>query len=247
MSLSQSGHESLTAFVQTIQAVVLNNEPFDFIVAASDSGQITAHITGEVYKGIGRAVPAKLIMPIYRHIDKERTLLFDNTVMAPQLANWRDMPLGNVLLVDDEIWRGATLNGILDVLLRINSKPQKLTIVAEDGGFRCPEAIRGIPTTFIATKKRIPDVYNLISFTVPDELVELIKDAVQDEDTAPNHKQIMCTLLGLPIKDRLDGMPVFTKRLIQKSEERIPGFTAVQCEYQKGLGSSVRNYLMGLR
>jgi hypothetical protein len=241
MDYNKIGHESLAAFVRTIQKAITNNE-FEFIVTASDSGQLAAYITENIYWALNKNPPSKFIAPIYRHVNKERTILFDNTVLAAQFAEWQNTALGNILFVDDEIWRAATLNGVLDLLLSLDIKLTSCTIVAEDGGFNCPATMRGIRTTFLPSKQRLVDIYNAFSYTVPYKFQRLIKDALEDE-AGLNDKQVMCTLLSLPIKEWNDGNPRFTERLIKKTTTKIPNFNEMQKEYKEWLKEVIQKYL----
>jgi hypothetical protein len=246
MDLNQIGHDSLRAFVNTVRQVI-NNGRFDFILAASDSGQLATYITEEVYRSINNKTPRKLVAPIYRHIDKERTILFDNTILTSQFSKWQDTVLGNTLFVDDEIWRAATLNGMFDLLSSLGIKMRSCTIVAEDGGFHCPHTIHGVHTHFIPTKRRIPDIYNALSYTIPGRYRKPVKEALSSETGLGyfglNDKQVMCTLLGLPIKEWNNGMPQFTERLIQKVEKEVPQFSILQTQYKKWLGQTIQKYL----
>ncbi len=241
MNLNRIGHESLAAYVRTNQAVI-EGEPFDTLVAASDSGHLAAHITTEVYDALGQKPPQQFIAPIYRHVDKERTVLFDNSILAPDFEQWRNRALGNILLVDDEIWRGATLNGLFDLLHALNATPRSCTIIAEDGGFKCPKDIRGVPTSFHPTKRRVPDIYNAFSYTIPPEFREPTAAALRDEP-ALNDKQLMCTLLGLPIKEWNNGRPKFTHRLINLAMDSLSSFDVTQKQYKDWLKGVVLAYL----
>lgn len=242
INFPQVGQESLQAYIRTIKNLIENSEPFDAIVAAGDSGQLTARITEEVYKAIGKAIPPTLVAPIYRHADEAETILFDNKILAPQFASWKNKPLNNMLFVDDEIGSGNAVQGMLDLLLELTPGIQCLTVVAEDGGFACPPEIRGVKTTFVPTRKRTPNIFNAVSYNVPWEFQEPLQKALSDEPDL-NNKQIMCTLLGLPTKEFHDGQPEFNGRLIERAEVRLSDFKEMRQQYTNYFESTIRKYL----
>lgn len=243
MDYNEIGHQSLAAFVRKVQQVVSDNDSFDYMVAASDSGQLAAYITEEVYLALYKDAPPKFVAPIVRHVDKERTILFDNRILASGFSSWRNKSLEKILFVDDEIWRGKTLKGMLDLLLSLNCKMESWTIVAEEyGDFQCAEIMGDLPATFVPTKQRTPDVYNAFSYTVPLQLQRPIKEVLRDE-AGLNDKQVMCTLLGLPIKEWNQGRPRFTVRLIDKAKRDLPAFKEIQEQYREWLAETIQKYL----
>jgi broad-specificity NMP kinase len=242
IDFAQIGQASLQAFVQTIKKLAESGEPFDVTAAAGDSGQLAARIAEEVFKALGKPVPPKLVAPVYRHADEAETILFDNTILAPQFESWKMKPLSNILFVDDEIGSGNAARGMLDLLLEINPSIQAYTIVAEDGGFDCPPEIQGIKAIFISTRQRVPNTYNAISHTVPWKFQKPLKEVLVDEPDL-NDKQIMCTLLNLPTKEFNDGKPEFNDRLIKRAQEALPYFAELQEEYQKHFVATIKGCL----
>ena len=242
IDFSQIGQESLQAYIHTVKNLIENSEPFDAIVAAGDSGQLTARITEEVYKAVRKTTPSRLVTPIYRHADEAETILFDNKVLAPRFESWKSKPLVNVLFVDDEVGSGNVVRGMLDLLLELAPDIQHLTIVAEDGGFDCPPEIRGVKTTFMPTQKRIPNIYNAISQNIPSEL-KVPLDKVLSDEPYLNNKQTMCTLLNLPTKEFKAGRPEFNERLIERAKARLPEFKVMQSQYQEHFQAQIRECL----
>jgi hypothetical protein len=232
LNLPQIGQDSFRAFVQTIKKLAENDELFDAIAAAGDSGQLAARITEEVYEALRKSVPPKLVAPIYRHANEAETILFDNTILAPQFEEWKAKSLNHILFIDDEIGSGNTAWGMLDLLRELNPNIKTFTIVAEDGGFNCPSEMHGVKTTFIATRERAPNVYNAISYTVPWEFQEPLKRVLVGEPDL-NDKQIMCTLLNLSTKEFNNGKLEFNDRLIERAKEQLPNFVTLQKEYQE--------------
>lgn len=240
MNYNQIGHESLEAFVSTTQKVVEENQ-FDYLMAASDSGQLAAHITYEVYDVLNLPPPPMFIAPIFRHVDKKRTIPFDNTVQASKFGEWNDRAFNRTLFVDDEIWHGNTLRGILDLVMSLNVRIESLDIVAEDGGFNHQDIPYEMPITFTPSKQRVREIYNAFSYTIPEQFFAPVYEALGD--TALNHKQIMCTLLDLPVKSRPDGMPCFSRDLLGVAEEGLTDFKDYQMGYRNWLRRTIKGYM----
>ena len=239
IELQKIGQDSLMAFVRTVAEIIRGNS-FDYVLTASDSGNLASRITEYIYQESHIRTPPIMALPISRHADKERTIEFDNTVLASQYKQWRNIKSGQCLFVDDEIWHGVTLKGYMDVLNVLGSLPESCTIVAEDGGFVCPETLYGIKMKFIPTKERIPTVYNSFSHTIPKRFINALLPI-----QFANDKQMMCTLLGLPVKALANGLPTFDDTLIRQSNLRITHFTDIQYEYEQWLRNTIKHYLAG--
>jgi hypothetical protein len=239
MSYAEIGHESLKWFVRTVEDTI-NNIGFDTILAASDSGNLATYITSVIYNSTGREMPPIFVFPVFRHVDKERTILFDNTVSARGYADLTNSDLGDVLFVDDEIWRGATLRGSLDIIGALHASMGTMTVVAEDGGFnpRAVEDAYNIKIRYISPRHRVNELYNAFSYIVPDKYVEALKSTLPGGKDI-NHKQVMCTLLGLPIKEQQDGIPCFSHHLLNEAALKIEDFKALQDGFAEWFNSQI--------
>ena len=242
MKYDKIGHESLSAFVKTVQKVILENNDFDHIISASDSGNLAVYIVNEIYKILNKKIPNQFIFPIFRHIDKERTIIFDNTIQKNAYLNLKNSNFGDILFVDDEIWHANTLNGVLDLLVSLSIKIKSLTIIAEDGGFKYQSSMRGIPTKYIRTKYRVPEIYNAFSYIIPSDFQNLLKEILKNEPML-NQKQIMCTLLNLPVKARVNNVPYFSTHLIDLANTNIPKFREIQIKYEKWFKNIIKSYI----
>lgn len=240
MNYNQIGHESLAAFVSTTQKVIEENQ-FDYVMAASDSGQLAAHITTEIYDVLDLSPPPTFIAPIFRHVDKERTIPFDNTVQTLNFGEWRGRSFNQALFVDDEIWHGNTLRGILDLVMSLDVHIASLDVIAEDGGFNPTNIPYGIPLTFTPPKPRVAEIYNAFSYTVPEQFFRPVYAALGN--SALNHKQVMCTLLDLPVKSRPDGIPCFSGDLLEVAREGLPDFEDYQMNYRNWLRRTIECYM----
>lgn len=242
MEYDKIGNESLSAFVKTVQKVILENNDFDHIITASDSGNLAVYIVKEIYKILNKKIPEQSIFPIFRHVDKERTIVFDNTIQKNAYLKLENSNFGDTLFVDDEIWHANTLNGMLDLLISLSIKIKSLTIIAEDGGFKHQSSMRGIPTKYIRTKYRVPEIYNAFSYIIPLEFQNPLKEIFKNEPIL-NQKQIMCTLLNLPVKARVGGVPYFSTHIVDLANANIPKFREIQIEYEKWFKNIIKNYI----
>jgi hypothetical protein len=240
MNYNEIGHESLEAFVTTTQKVVEDTQ-FDHLMAASDSGQLATHITTEIYDALGIVAPPAFIAPIFRHVDKARTIPFDNTIQAPNFSSWRNHVFNKTLFVDDEIWRGNTLCGILDLVMSLNIHIESLEVIAEDGGFNTSSIPYDIPLIFTPPKPRVTEIYNAFSYTVPEQYYKPVFEALGDASL--NHKQIMCTLLDLPIKSRPNGMPRFSHHLLETARTVLPDLEDYKAGYRGWLRQTIEDYM----
>jgi hypothetical protein len=148
-------------------------------------------------------------------------------------------------MVDDEIREGNTMYGVFRLFSMLGTSVARCAVVAEDGGFECPDTLGNTKIEFIPTKKRIPDIYNAISYITPPTYAQPTEEALRDELDVPlNSKHIMCTLLGLPVKERPDGRPNYTTRLIQKAGAAIVGFSELQHNYTTWFNQTIHNNLI---
>ncbi|KKS38115.1 MAG: hypothetical protein A3G49_00150 [Candidatus Sungbacteria bacterium RIFCSPLOWO2_12_FULL_41_11] len=185
MDLGKLGEDSLSQFIKTFKRLLVNDKrKFDIIIGAGDSGQIMIYLTRLVYELLKVDCPQTVVAPIYRHADEKEAILFDNSTLAGDFQNISLLNIKDILFVDDEIGSGNAAKGVLDLLLALFKKPieEKIyTIIAEDGGFD-PRGIQvsNIKIEFIPTKKRVEEVYNAISYIVPEEYEQPIRNVLQE-------------------------------------------------------------------
>ena len=220
---------SLALFVKELHRAI-SKTPYDLVLAGGDSGNIMAWITKTVYGRLQVSPPPIVTIPIYRHADYAETILFDNKILSSQIS-LSESSLKNILIVDDEVGVGNTFKGLLDALGGATSEKPSVTFIAEDDGFDASKII-GWNIDFRPPQAKVKDVYNAVSYIIPQEYELPVRKVLEPivEDT--NDKHIMATLLNLPIKEYNDGHPEFTFKYRDKCLEQIDNFESLQKDFQ---------------
>lgn len=231
---------SLALFVKELHKVI-SELHYDLILAGGDSGNIMAWITNVVYEML-QVSPSQIVtLPIYRHADYAETVLFDNKILSPQIQ-LVEGTLKNILIVDDEVGIGNTVKGLLDALGGATSEKPSVTFIAEDDGFDASKII-GWNIDFRPPQVKVKDIYNAVSYIIPQEYELPVRKVLEPivEDT--NDKHIMATLLNLPIKEYNDGQPEFTFKYRDKCLEQIDNFESLQKDFQDFIRTEISKVL----
>lgn len=244
MDLGKLGEDSLLQFIKTFKRLLVNDKRrFDLVVGAGDSGQLMVYITRLVYEMLKINMPQTIVAPIYRHADEAETILFDNSQLAADYSDISVSNVQNILFVDDEIGSGNATKGMLDLLIKLIKKSGKVltyTIIAEDGGFDLKSIqIQNVKIEFISPKTRAENVFNAISYIIPAEYEQPIKNALQYEIKDLNSKQVMNILLNLPIKEFNNGKPRFTFQMHEMAKKLISNLPKLQEGYRSHLKTQV--------
>ena len=231
---------SLSLFVKEVRQAI-SETTYDLILAGGDSGNIMAWITKAVYEHLEIASPQIIVLPIYRHADYAETILFDNKVLSTQIA-LNESTLNNILVVDDEVGSGNTVKGLLDALSGATADNPNVTFIAEDDGFDASK-INGWNIDFKSPQAKVKDVYNAVSYIIPQEYELPVRKILEPivEDT--NDKHIMTTLLNLPIKEYNEGHPEFTFRFRDECLKQIDNFDALQKDFQDFIRNEISKSL----
>jgi hypothetical protein len=238
---------SLQSYVQTVHALLTNTIPRpDLLLAAGDSGQAVMYITKLVYQELNLSLPPLLILPVYRQADEARIIPFDNSILANELkgANIESL-LQRIVFLDDEIGNGMVAWAVLQ-LVHLAKLPlarrAEFLIIAEDGGF---PGIRDVAlkVTLRSPRLRATDMYNAIAYNVPDRYAAPVESVLNNKIKHLNKKQVMCILLGLPIKDINKGMPTYSHAYNKLVMTNVPGFQKLQNGYQAFLRQKVAKIL----
>lgn len=234
-------HNSLRFFVETVSATISGTK-YDLILAGGDSGNIMAWITNAIYEEKGLSAPETIVLPIYRHVDAAETVLFDNRIFKSQVILPANR-LENILIVDDEVGVGNTLNGLLQTLAEVTQDKPKITFIAEDDGFDASK-IAGWDITFMPPQPKVKDVFNAVSYIVPYwEYQVPVKKVLEPILVDMNDKHVMATLLDLPIKQWNDGKPEFTYAFRDECMEKIDNFTDTQQNFQAFVRENIKKAL----
>lgn len=230
--------------------IVEKNVKFDILIGAGDSGISLVKIAEMVYQYIELESPLILNLPIIRWEPKwlnyhgQDTKLFDNSIFIPQIKDKVDSlnKIENILIIDDEITNGTAVKSAVTILLDAADKDKispnlKLTIVAEDQGFKTDNYWDRVITEFYTFDVNETEVNNVLSYIVPWRMEEKIKEQFSDKEVSS--KVRLNSLLGLPSKEferfeeYIIEKPVFTNSLENKIKNKIPDFTNMQTEFQK--------------
>ena len=243
------GREHFCKFCRTMKDL-LQTQTFDLLVAAGNTGSIVARFTETIYAHLHLKPPPTLRIPLFRFLpghEDDTKHLFDTLHHLPMvIEQLRSLsPLRNVLFVDDEISRGLTavsLFRLISEALRQLGRDtvEQFTIVAEDQGFKVPDDCPGMHFMPFAQEKK--GYGNVIFYATPPKLEEPIIRIVGDDDLFAFHKR--CSLLlGLPIKDFNNGMPIFSDSILRTVEKQIPDFPTLQKEYEQFIEESIQQCL----
>lgn len=234
-------HDSLRLFVEAVSTAI-SGKKYDLILAGGDSGNIMAWITNAIYDEKGLSAPQTIVLPTYRHADYAETVLFDNRILKPQLI----LPpkrLENILIVDDEVEVGNTINGLLQTLAEVTQDKPKVTFIAEDDGFDASK-IAGWDITFMPPQQKVKDVFNAVSYIVPYwEYQVPVKKVLEPLFVDMNDKHVMAALLNLPIKQWNDGKPEFTFVFRDECMEKIDNFAEMQQNFQAFVRANITKAL----
>ncbi len=119
--------------------------------------------------------------------------------------------MNNVLIVDDEVEGATPFVVFWRPGERVIDNPT-VTFIAEDGGFNATNIPDQWKLDFQPSKQREKTVFNAISYILPAEFADPVRDALTGIVPWLNAKHVMLTLLNLPIKVMSDNQPSFTFR-----------------------------------
>ena len=244
------GKEKFCKFCNTLKELLVEEKiKFDLIIAVGNTGRAVGKFTELVFEYLKITPPPKLEIPYYRFLpgyEENESKLFDNSYFIPTIVETLKLikPAESVLFVDDEIGRGLTATGCLNLVNEALKKlgraeVKKFYIVAEDCGFHPnPKYTQMIFRPF----DKYSGQNNAIFFISPIALqAPIIKFLGEDEEFA-FHKRTSL-LLGLPIKDFNYGKPIYDTKFNELLNEKIPGFKKLQNEYIDFIKLSIKECL----
>ncbi|MGH7743769.1 MAG: hypothetical protein ACREQ5_02985 [Candidatus Dormibacteria bacterium] len=155
--------------------------------------------------------------------------------------------LHRVVFLDDEIGYGMTARTVLQLVHSADlplARGVRFIIVAEDGGF---PGIRdaALEVTLRSPRPRVADMYNAIAYNVPRRYAAPVERVLNGEVKHLNKKQVMCILLGLPIKSFEKGVPVYSYTYNKLAMAKVANFQELQNRYQEFLQQKVATILKG--
>ncbi len=239
VNLERKGRDSLDGFVRTLVDLLIQKRcVFDLVIGPGVSGIAMVKIAEMVYQEINLQFPPKLLIPYYRYTKKDvaRGPRFtNNDSLIPMINNnlTNIKLLKNVLFVDDEIGKGTTIRGILQLLTRARPdlfvKMPTFYILAENHGFITDVVETPVTIKFMAFSQKTKGVNNAISHIIPEQLGLLIDEL--DTTKTYKNKSRMNALFGLPITKLRNGKPVWSNELIDKFNKELTDFNKIQKEF----------------
>jgi hypoxanthine phosphoribosyltransferase len=248
----QLGESRFYGFCRVIKDLaVKQNKQFDLVVAVGNTGLIMGKFAEMIYQELDLVFPPQLTVPFVRfqkgfeeNVDK----LFDNSYLLPEIIEQikNIAELKNVLFVDDEIGRGITAKTCLKLLnqaLADLGKPsvREYYVVAEDMNFQF-SVLEFPEIRFVPYAKDTHGINNVIFFITPEKFQKPIREVLGDERQFAFFK-ITSLLLGLPVKDHKDALPVYTDEYLKIAQAKIPDFAKLQTGYQEHLKKLIKNCL----
>ncbi len=249
IDLGKLGKQKFCKFCHVIKELLIERQvTFDLIVASGNSGLIMAKFTELLYEYLGKPAPDILRIPFYRFFPgKEEN--FDNYILLTSIIE-ELKPCGNinsVLFVDDEIEKGTTAFGSLELMnaaLDKLGRPriQNFYIVAEDHGFMLPTKYSEVK--FFPHDTKTGDYVKAIFFTTPPELEKPLLDVLGEDEVFRFHNR-RSVLFNLPVKDFNKGKPIFTNKYLTLAKESISNLATLQEAYYNNLRSLINDCLGG--
>jgi len=218
------------------------NYKIDLIVGGGNTGASITRLTQIILQNLKIKVPS-LSLPIYRYTPTEKNNKpyeggdkdkFDNSILLDEVKKKIKMPLNTVLFVDDEIGEGNTARMVLELLIKASEKPiNNYFIVAEDQDFlKINNWVNKYPKINIKIfpyRKGIKNLFNVITYNVPYDYNIKIKNIIPDDKLSET--AYMNVLLGEPVKEFINGKPVFTHKYEEILKNKILEFKEMQKEY----------------
>lgn len=143
--IEQKGLSNLDGLVRIITNLVRDNKiSFDLLIGSGDTGIAMVKLTEMILSEINVPIPTKLVIPYYRFVEKhmgEGESFQGNSILLPEIKDQlKDIKnIQNILFVDDEIGKGRTIKGIVELIFQakgeLSQKRINLYIVAEDRSY----------------------------------------------------------------------------------------------------------------
>ncbi|QQS38425.1 phosphoribosyltransferase [Candidatus Woesebacteria bacterium] len=246
MQLEDKGRDNFHNYVKLLKRLIVNqNIHFDLIVGAGDSGMSMSKIAELVYIELGLVIPKLLTIPYYRFTKKNvssgNEYLNPNTYLSKVINTIQGISsIKHVLFVDDEIGQGNTVFGTIKILEKVlpDTKYVDLYILAEDHGFDPKVLKTEIKIFFKPFSNSQKDIYNAISYIIPYEIEKYITEKYSDETIGS--KVRMNSLFGLPSKEMVKSVPVWSYSIYNKLQKEIPNFSHLRIDFEKYIISLIR-------
>jgi len=245
------GKQKFSNFSHTIKRLSLDERlKFDLLIAAGNSGQSMAKFTTMIFNELGKPSPPILEVPFFRYLPGQRENpdgLFNNEIFLAGIKTQLKQIGGDirkVLFVDDEIGKGLTAWGVLDLLnegLSNAGKPQikDYYIVAEDQGFKIPGRYKNVK--FIPYDSETEGHNNAIFYFTPSKFDKPLKKIFDEKELSFHSRTNL--LLSLPVKEFNGGKPRYTTKFLKTAKRKIPDFQKLQEDYHDFIREAIKKNL----
>lgn len=195
------------------------NEKFDLIIAAGNSGLFMAAITKIVYKSLGVELPQLITLPIYRFESEEKGKIGKLTHIPKE---------ANILFVDDEIMRGITVKTAVELILNdfTDMRSLRCVIIAENHFFEWHFHIPKVSINFFAYSRLIQGLNGNIGYFIPKDLFDQIASLIGD---VKSYNHAMAIALGGALKRKNNnGIPFYDTSVEEICKQNIAGYEATK-------------------
>lgn len=214
------------------------NEKFDLIITAGNSGLYMATIVRMVYKSLGLDLPSLITLPIYRDDSSFQQVISGKLTSLPQKVN--------VLFVDDEIMTGKTAKTVLELIL--NERPDlnslHCLIIAENHFFEWHYLIPKVSVNYFAYSRLIQGLNGNIGYFIPEDLYTKIAARFKD---VKSYNHAMAIVIGGALKRKDEqGTPFYDTSVEDVCLKNISDYKETQSflmhELEKLVNQSIEEY-----
>lgn len=195
INLYELAEDRIERFVATLYRLLVDQqEHFDLIVGAGDSGCFAVELTKLVYQEQKKQLPPILLLPIVRFKnDKEGEERFDNSYLKRKVKNkLKEIEsIRNILFVDDEIRKGWTAKSCFELICPNYDNFITGTIVAEHHFFEWHYNIPRLSIRYFSYAKSVYGIIHIFSYIVDDILYKHLQEA---SDKIVDRNQVLALL-----------------------------------------------------
>jgi hypothetical protein len=208
-------------FAAAIARQLLNEkQEFDLIVGGGNSGLFMTKIAELVFETLNLKLPPVINIPVLRIIDK------DQNVEALRNGDFELKSTGkveNMLFVDDEIMRALVAKNCIELILAKRPEIEHLnvTIVAENHFFEWHSFIPKLSVRFFAYSELIQWLNGNISYIIPKNLFNEIKNNIPGVESYPH---AMAIIIGGGLKRIETEKPYFDFEIEKKLGNTIESY-----------------------
>lgn len=214
---------------------------FDLVVGAGNSGSGMVSLVELIYKQLEAPIPPVLRIPTQRYKNPatiwsdEPSDYYDTSALLPDVeAGLKDVDdISEVLYIDDETSTvGLTLKTTLDLILKsghVNKNKKFIyTAITEDAQELEWEDMDGVVFESFSWAKTTTDLFSVLFYVLPWELEKQLNQPFTEKLDV---KELVCILLGAPLRDKVTGNPEFSFKTHERVMARAKNFSQLQTQF----------------